>query len=249
MQGKVARVLNITSTVIVGVMVAAALFLMGMRLFGFQPFAVISPSMTDTYNVGDLIYVQKNVDPATVKEGDVITYVLNEQLDVCTHRVVDIKTNEKGELLFVTKGDQNNIEDPNPVHEENLIGKPVFAIPLVGYFSVWIKTWTGKIVGGVILLLLIVLVFLPTGKDPKKEREAAEVRQASADSAEEARRIREELAKTMAKLEEAKKTKAEKTGETGEAEKAGEAGEAEKAGETGETEKTGEAGEAEKAGQ
>ena len=96
---------NIISTVIVVLIVLCAIFLMGSRLLGYRVFTVISGSMEPKYSVGDLIYV-KQVDPDGIKKGDIITFVLNEQLTVATHRVeaVDAEnrcfyTKEKGGIL------------------------------------------------------------------------------------------------------------------------------------------------------
>ena len=96
---------NIVSTALVVLIVLCAVFLMGSRLLGFQCYNVISPSMEPEYLVGDLIYV-KEVDPATIKEGDVITFIVNEDLVVGTHRVVRVDAENQ---RFYTKGDANEI--------------------------------------------------------------------------------------------------------------------------------------------
>ena len=103
------KIWNIISTVLVVLMVLCAVFLMGSRLIGYQCFNVISPSMTPHYNVGDLIYV-KDVDPNTIKVGDVITFLVNEDLVVGTHRVTRIDAENQ---RFYTKGDKNKDEEYN----------------------------------------------------------------------------------------------------------------------------------------
>ena len=65
------------TTVIVVIVVVIALFLMGSRIVGLRVFNVVSGSMEPKYSIGDLIYV-KNVDPDSIKVGDTITFVLNE---------------------------------------------------------------------------------------------------------------------------------------------------------------------------
>ncbi len=72
----VKKIWNITSSVLICIVVLAAIFLMGSRLVGYRVFNIVSGSMAPEYNVGDLIYV-KEVKPETVKVGDVITFVLN----------------------------------------------------------------------------------------------------------------------------------------------------------------------------
>jgi len=145
-------------------MVLCAVFLMGSRLLGFRVFNVISGSMTPVYNVGDLIYVQK-VDPKDVKVGDDITFVLNEELAVATHRVVEVNT-EKG--YFVTKGLTNDTKD-EPVLFENLIGKPKFKIAKLGYVSDFIQNPPGMYITLAAGAVLIILVFLPDMLNKKKK--------------------------------------------------------------------------------
>ena len=89
MPEKAKKIWDAVSTVLVVLVVVFAVFLMGSRLVGLQVFNVISGSMEPTYSVGDLLYV-KTVDPDSVKVGDPITFVLNEDLVVATHRVVEI---------------------------------------------------------------------------------------------------------------------------------------------------------------
>lgn len=164
MKNVLKKVWNVFSTVAVVLMVLCAIFLMGSRLLGFRVFNVISGSMTPVYNVGDLIYVQK-VDPEEVKVGDDITFVMNEELSVATHRVVEINT-EKG--YFVTKGLTNDDED-KPVLFENLIGKPRFKIAKLGYVSDFIQNPPGMYITLAAGAVLIILVFLPDMINKKKK--------------------------------------------------------------------------------
>ena len=162
------------STVIVVIVVVAAVFLMGSRLLGYQVYNVISPSMEPTYSVGDLIYV-KTVDPDAVKVGDPITFVLNEELVVATHRVVRIDAEKRH---FYTKGDANETADAAPVHFNNLIGVPQFSLPLLGYVSDYIQHPPGLYVAIAVGAVLIGGAFLPdlfkkkkapAGEESKKE--------------------------------------------------------------------------------
>ena len=80
---------NIVTGAIVALFVVVAILLVGVRLVGLEPYTVLSGSMEPTYPVGSLIYV-KSVDPQDVTVGQPITFVLNEDLVVATHRVVEI---------------------------------------------------------------------------------------------------------------------------------------------------------------
>jgi signal peptidase len=178
---------SILTTVLVAIIVAVAIFLMGSRLIGFDVYNVISGSMEPEYSVGDLLYV-KSVDPEDVQVGDDITFVLNEQLQVATHRVINVEkkqgTNDDGQpyeyYLYYTKGLANKDPDQTPVHSENLIGTPVFAIPLLGYVSDYIQHPPGTYVAIGAMILLILLAFLPDliglSKKNKAEEELAKQR-------------------------------------------------------------------------
>lgn len=183
------KIWNAITTLLVVLMLLLAVALVGVRLVGLTPFSVLSGSMEPAYHVGSLIYVKK-VDPATIKVGDPITFVVNDDLLVATHRVVDIErfeigtrevTDENGDPVldengdpvyeeyqldepsyyFTTKGDANKDNDGSPVYYKNVQGMPVFSIPLLGYLSSWLQTRQGMIMGISIALVVIILTFLP----------------------------------------------------------------------------------------
>ena len=167
---KVKRIWDAVTTVLVVIVVIFAVFLMGSRMMGLQVFNVISGSMEPTYSVGDLLYV-KTVDPDSVKVGDPITFVLNEDLVVATHRVVAIDSQNR---QFTTKGDANKSEDVAPVHFNNLIGVPIFSIPLLGYVSAYVQSPSGTYVAISLGVLLLAAVFLPDmlfRDEEKKEKQ------------------------------------------------------------------------------
>lgn len=196
------KVWNIASTVLVVIVVLCAVFLMGSRLVGFQCYTIISPSMEPIYKVGDLIYV-KQVDPSEIKVGDVITFVVNEDLVVGTHRVVRIDAEKQH---FYTKGDANETEDGSPVHFNNVVGVLYFAIPKLGYIANYIQNPPGMYIAIGAGILLILLVFLPDmlNKKKKEEQIADELltaEQAAIDAAnEENQRLKAELEKLRAEM-------------------------------------------------
>ena len=180
---------SVITTLLVAVMVILAVLLVGVRVVGLTPYAVLSGSMEPTYHVGALIYV-KDVAPADITVGMPITFVVNEDLLLATHRVVDIEviTTRQEQVLdeagnpvlddegnpvveeipldeptyyFRTKGDANDAVDGTPVHYKNVVGTPVFSIPYLGYLSSWLQTRQGMIMGICIALVLVILTFLP----------------------------------------------------------------------------------------
>lgn len=183
------KIWSLISTLVVIVIVFLAIALVGVRLVGLTPYTVLSGSMEPTYHVGSLIYV-KDVEPSEIRVGDPITFVVNEDLLVATHRVVNVEevtsteqpiVDEAGEPMldadgnqmyqevpldepayyFYTKGDANDAEDGAPVYYKNLVGVPVFTIPYLGYLSSWLQTRKGMIMGISIALVLLILTFLP----------------------------------------------------------------------------------------
>lgn len=164
------KVWNVVSTVLVALVVLCALFLVGSRLAGYQVFNVISGSMEPKYSVGDLIYVKK-VDPYTIREGTPITFVMNEDLVVATHMVIEVDAENQH---FYTQGLANDTPDAAPVHFNNVIGVPQFSIPLLGYVSDFVQNPPGMYITVAAGVVLIALVFLPdliTGKKKQTTHE------------------------------------------------------------------------------
>ena len=170
MPKKMKKIWDAVTTGLVALVVLLAVFLMGSRLLGMQVFNVISGSMEPTYSIGDLLYV-KEVDPDSVKVGDPITFVLNEDLVVATHRVVAVDYENRE---FTTKGDANENEDAAPVHFNNLVGIPVFAVPLLGYVSAYIQSPPGMYVAIAFGVVLLAVVFLPDLMKKKPEQKTNE---------------------------------------------------------------------------
>ncbi len=161
------RAWDVLTTVIVALVVILAILLVGVRLVGINSYCVLSGSMEPEYPVGSLIYV-KDVLPEEIEVGDVITFALSNETPA-THRVIDI---DEESMLFYTKGDANDTEDA-PVHFNNLIGRPVFKIPYLGYLAFYIQQPPGMYVAISVGAILLLLVFLPDllKKEDKKEKD------------------------------------------------------------------------------
>ena len=115
-------------------------FVMGM--FKYQPVAVLSGSMSPTFNRGDAVVVKKLKDQEklSLKEKDVIQFVSGNKYVI--HRIVGVDNDEYGNKLFITKGDHNNGIDSDKVSLDQVIGKASFTIPYIGYPSVWLSGMT-----------------------------------------------------------------------------------------------------------
>ena len=164
------KICSVLSTVLVVVAVLLAVALVGVRVVGYTPYTILSGSMEPTYHVGSLIYVKK-VDTSTLEAGDPITFALSEDT-IATHRIVEVVPDEEDAsvIRFRTKGDANETVDGALVHYKNVLGKPVFTIPYLGYVADYIQHPPGMytaIAAGVILLLL---VFVPDMFDDEKKK-------------------------------------------------------------------------------
>ena len=119
------------------VIVLAAGFVMG--LFKYQPIAVLSGSMSPTFNRGDAVVVRKLDDgeKQRLERGDIIQYQSGSKYVV--HRIVEITNDENGNIQYITKGDHNNTNDSKAVSVDQIVGKVSFVIPYIGYPSVWLS--------------------------------------------------------------------------------------------------------------
>lgn len=160
-----AKLWSVFTWLLVGIIVLLAVALVGVRLLGFQPFAVLSPSMTPKYEVGDLVYVLPT-DPEKIEVGDVLTFIANAEGVVVTHRVVEMDR-ENG--CFYTKGDANDSRDGSPVVYENVVGVVKFSLPGLGYVSSYLSSDSGRyaviaVALAVILLAILSELFRSAGK-------------------------------------------------------------------------------------
>lgn len=151
------------STVVLILLAALVLVLYATRLFGIQPFAVLSGSMEPSYHTGSLVYV-KSVAPEEIKVGDPITFTISGST-VVTHRVVEIKSAER---KFVTKGDANETKD-SAIGFDCLIGRVVFTVPVLGYVAVFLSAPYGKAI--LILLFAVSIVMILISESLKKKKD------------------------------------------------------------------------------
>ncbi|MBR6872901.1 MAG: signal peptidase I [Ruminococcus sp.] len=94
------------------------------NLFGFIPMTVESASMEPTFKVDDLIICKEVDDIYTLQEGDVITFwtIIEGKRVKNTHRIVGINEAENSRS-FVTRGDNNGMDDDMPAYAGDIIGK------------------------------------------------------------------------------------------------------------------------------
>ena len=167
------KVLKIIRSIFVWLMVALAVFMMiftivsvstfdraDRNLFGYKAFIVLSDSMSKTdFSSGDLVLV-KEVDPSTLKEGDIIAYTSQNTSnygETVTHKIRKLTTDANGEPGFVTYGTTTDMDDETVVTYPYVLGKYSSHIPKVGTFFQFLKSTPGYIVCILIPFLLLIL--------------------------------------------------------------------------------------------
>lgn len=184
-------------------------------LFGYRGFVVMSGSMSATdFNAGDLVLV-KNVDPAVLQPGDVISFTSRNQNnygEAVTHKIRALTTNEYGRPAFITYGTSTNTDDEVAVTYDDVLGKYVGKIPKIGFFFQFVKTGPGYIlcIFGPFALLILwqglkAIVLFQQDKKEQMAKIQAERDQIAAEYAEtrqmllEVKQMHEELMKNQQK--------------------------------------------------
>ena len=169
-------------------------------IFGYKFFIAQSDSMSATdFNAGDIVVI-KEIDPYTLKEGDVITFISENSYsygEVVTHKIREVRRSEDGTPAFVTYGTTTNTDDE--ALATIIIGKYVAKLPFVGTFFTFLKTTPGYILCILTpFLILIISQVISTVKlfRQYKMEQTAEIEAERAKLAQE----REESQKMMAEL-------------------------------------------------
>lgn len=118
----------------------------------FSLYTIISPSMEPNIKVYDVILDTRVDDVNTIKEGDIITFISSGNLSsgmTITHRVVEVLHTDEG-LRFRTKGDNNQTADGALVIPENVLGKTLLRIPMLGRVQFLLASK-----GGLLIFILI----------------------------------------------------------------------------------------------
>jgi len=150
-------------------------------ILGYHIYHVESGSMTPAadgssppggFRENDAIIV-KNAAPEKVEKGDVITFWQDDehQSDPITHRVIEVRNNGGSDISFVTKGDHNNVNDPQPVPGGRLIGVKVLRLPrLGGALKLAQAHWQITVAASLgVMAAVFVMYIVTTRRNGKKE--------------------------------------------------------------------------------
>ena len=167
------KTLNIIKTIFVWLMVLLAVAMMiftviscttfdrnDRSVFGFKMYIVNSDSMAATdFDAGSLILV-KEVDPSTLNEGDIITFMsqdTNRFGETITHKIRTLITDAEGNPGFVTYGTTTDTDDETIVTYPYVLGQYQSHIAGLGTFFNFLKTIPGYFVCVFTPFMLIIL--------------------------------------------------------------------------------------------
>lgn len=126
------RILNVVGALLlIALVVPFVIYAVPMTVGADHSFVVLTASMTPAIAPGDVVIVADR-DPATIAEGDVITFTRPGNDVPVTHRVTTVAESGGG-LAFETKGDANSDPDASLVPAENVVGLVILTIPYIGY--------------------------------------------------------------------------------------------------------------------
>ena len=134
----------------------------GRSMFGYRAYIITTDSMKPNISQGDIIII-KETEEEKLKIDDIITFRKNNKL--ITHRIIEIETDEAGNKQYVTKGDNNNIEDLEKVSYQEIEGKKIVKIPVLGKVVMLLQDEVYIILIAIILLL----IYLHMQKTEEKE--------------------------------------------------------------------------------
>ena len=156
--------IKITVGGLIVVLFTFSLLFVGLRAMGLATFVVTGGSMEPTIHKGSLV-IDEPVTAEKLRLGDVITFDHYDQ--TTTHRIVGVEGSATGSM-FSTKGDANEVTDPEPLSFPGRVGLVKLAVPGLGYAVAWMQyIWRlgATIVAALLFFACAAMVFLR--KDPK----------------------------------------------------------------------------------
>lgn len=122
----------------------------------YQPpislYMIISPSMVPNINVYDVVVNKRVNDVNKLKVGDIITFRSNSIISnglTVTHRIYKIEKHND-ELIFTTKGDNNQNPDLGTITKKDIYGQVMLKIPQLGRVTYFLGN------KGMLLILIVI---------------------------------------------------------------------------------------------
>lgn len=127
--------LGVSGALLVGTLLIAFFVVALPALVGGQSLTVLTNSMAPSMPPGTLVVVRPTPF-AEIAPGDIITYQIRSgSPELVTHRVQQRLVASDGTVSLITRGDNNNTADAEPVHEVQVRGTVWYAVPLLGWVN------------------------------------------------------------------------------------------------------------------
>jgi len=135
-------------------------------------------SMYPTLQNGDLV-VFRSVPNGEIPNGTIIIFVQSSTgisaLDsllkpVLIHRIVNADVQSDGTIVYQTKGDNNQQQDPMGVTASKILGTPELVIPKVGYAIMFVQSPQGLVA----VVGLVTFVYVEKGESRTRKEEEKE---------------------------------------------------------------------------
>ena len=128
-------------------------------LFGYNISIVMTGSMQPSINIGDIL-IEKRVSSNEIAVGDVISFNVEKSKSKMTRRVTQI-IHENETVKFKTKGESNNVEDPDLVNVDMIEGKVIKHVAGFGVLISYVFSKTGL---ALLAFLIVILYFIISNK-------------------------------------------------------------------------------------
>lgn len=126
----------------------------------YKAYVITTNSMEPELKKDDVVVIKK-AKADNLKQGDIVTFRQNGE--TITHRIVQIDDIEDGKL-YITKGDNNNVQDEQGLRFDQIEGKLVIKIPQLGKMVASFKN------GIIIVLVLLISAIIYLNRITAKER-------------------------------------------------------------------------------
>ena len=129
----------------------------------YKAYLISTESMEPELKKGDAIIIKK-VAEDQLRVNDIVTFKINGE--IITHRIVRID-DVNSEKFYITKGDNNNVEDSDELRFSDIEGKQIIKIPHLGNIVAGLKN------GIVIILVVLIALIMYLNRIEMKEKSEA----------------------------------------------------------------------------
>ena len=129
----------------------------------YKAYLISTESMEPELKKVDAIIIKK-VAEDQLRVNDIVTFKINGE--IITHRIVRIDE-VNSEKFYITKGDNNNVEDSDELRFSDIEGKQIIKIPHLGNIVAGLKN------GIVIILVVLIALIMYLNRIEMKEKSEA----------------------------------------------------------------------------